>query len=340
LRYHGHDTHSAIIVMKITAYETRKDEKQVFMQLAEEHNLEITYLEEALTASTVHLAAGTEGVTILGGKVDEEILRNLKELNISYIATRTVGYNNIDLDSAKALGIHVSNASYGPEGVADYTIMLILMSLRKYKQAMFRGNVNDYSLNGLQGREMKDLTIGILGTGRIGARVIESLSGFGCKIIAYDTFQNHAVKHIAKYVTLEELYEQADVISLHIPLFESTLQIINKESLSQMKDGVVLINCSRGELMNSPALIDAIEHEKIGALALDVFENEAGIYHFDRRTEIIKNREMAYLRQFPNVIMTQHMAFYTDAAVQSMVNCGVTNLVSFITTGTADNQII
>lgn len=325
--------------MKITAYETRKDERQVFMQLAEEQHIEITYLEEGLTEENVHLASGSDGITILGSEVNANILQKLKALNINYIATRTVGYNNIDLDAAKAIDIKVSNANYGPEGVADYSIMLILMSLRKYKQAMFRANVNDYSLNGLQGKEMKDLTIGILGTGRIGAKVIESLSGFGCKIIAYDTFQNQQVKDRAEYVSLEELYQQSDVISLHIPLFESTIQIINKESLNKMKNGVVLINCSRGELMNIPDLIDAIEHEKIGALALDVFENEAGIYHFDRRTEIIKNREMAYLRQFPNVIMTQHMAFYTDAAVESMVSCGVNNLVSFIKTGKAGNQI-
>lgn len=325
--------------MKITAYETRQDERSIFMHLAEEQHIEITYLEETLTEENVHLAAGSDGITILGSEVNIAILRKLKALNINYIATRTVGYNNIDLDSAKALDIKVSNANYGPEGVADYTIMLILMSLRKYKQAMFRANVNDYSLNGLQGKEMKDLTIGILGTGRIGARVIESLSGFGCKILAYDTFQNQSIKDKATYVSLEELYQLSDVISLHIPLFESTVQIINTESISKMKDGVVLINCSRGELMNIPSLIDAIEHEKIGALALDVFENEAGIYHFDRRTEIIKNREMAYLRQFPNVIMTQHMAFYTDAAVESMVSCGVNNLVSFIKTDSAPNQI-
>lgn len=325
--------------MKITAYETRKDERQAFMQLAEEQHIEITYLEEALTEQNVYLAAGSDGVTILGSEINANILQKLKELDINYIATRTVGYNNIDLDAAKALDIKVSNANYGPEGVADYTIMLILMSLRKYKQAMFRANVNDYSLNGLQGKEMKDLTIGILGTGRIGAKVIESLSGFGCRIIAYDTFQNKHLINKAEYVSLDELYQQGDVISLHIPLFESTVQIVNKESLDKMKNGVVLINCSRGELMNIPDLIDAIEHEKIGALALDVFENEAGIYHFDRRTEIIKNREMAYLRQFPNVIMTQHMAFYTDAAVESMVSCGVNNLVSFIKTGSSLNEI-
>jgi len=325
--------------MKITAYETRKDERQVFMQLAEEQHIEITYLEEALNENSVQLAAGSQGVTILGAEVNASILRQLKELGINYIATRTVGYNNIDLHAAKEFEIKVSNASYGPEGVADYTVMLILMSLRKYKQAMFRANVNDYSLNGLQGKEMKDLTIGILGTGRIGAKVIESLSGFGCKILAYDTFENPQIKEYAQYVSLDELYAQSDVISLHIPLFESTVQIINHTSLSKMKNGVVLINCSRGELMNIPDLIDAIEQEKIGALALDVFENEAGIYHFDRRTEIIKNREMAYLRQFPNVIMTQHMAFYTDSAVESMVTCGVNNLVSFINTGKAINEI-
>lgn len=325
--------------MRITAYETRKDEKETFKRLAAAQQIEITYLETVLDENTVHLAAGSQGVTILGGEVNANILHQLKALDINYIATRTVGYDHIDLDTAKELDIKVSNASYGPDGVADYTIMLILMSLRKYKQAMFRANVNDYSLNGLQGKEMKDLTIGIIGTGRIGAKVIESLSGFGCEVIAYDTFQHPGLTGKAEYVTLDNLYKRADVISLHIPLFESTMQIINKTALNKMKDGVILINCSRGELMNIPDLIDAIEHEKIGALGLDVFENEAGIYHFDRRTEIIKNREMAYIRQFPNVIMTQHMAFYTDSAVESMVTCGVDNLVSFIRTGKAKNEI-
>lgn len=325
--------------MKITAYEIRQDEKPVFMKLAKELDLEITYLEEALSEQTVHLAAGSEGVIILGADVNAHVLQQLKALNINYIATRTVGYDHIDLVTAKELNIRISNASYGPDGVADFTIMLILMSLRKYKQAMFRANVNDYSLKGLQGKEMKDLTIGIIGTGRIGAKVIENLSGFGCRILAYDTFQNPRLHESSTYVTLEELYQQADVISLHIPLFESTAQLINKDSLNKMKDGVILINCSRGELMNIPDLIEAIEHEKIGALGLDVFENESGIYHVDRRTEIIKNRDMAYIRQFPNVIMTQHMAFYTDAAVQDMVSCGLNSLVSFVKTGKAENEV-
>lgn len=325
--------------MKITAYDTRKDEQGIFLQLEKIHHIEIQCLTEALSEKTAHLAEGSDGVTILGSHITAGVLQLLKEMNIPFLATRTVGYDHIDVETAAKLQIRISNANYGPHGVADYTVMLILMSLRKYKQAMFRANVNDYSLFGLQGREMKDLTIGIIGTGKIGAKVIDNLSGFGCKILAYDHFRNDLVAEKSTYTSLEELYAASDVISLHIPLFESTTQMINKQSLDKMKNGVILINCSRGELMNNTDLIDAIEHEKIGALGLDVFENEAGIYHFDRRTEIIKNREMAYLRQFPNVIMTQHMAFYTDAAVESMVSCGVNSLMSFYTEGTSENEI-
>lgn len=326
--------------MKIIAYDTRGDETAFFIHMEKDAGIEIIRTEEPLNEDTVQLAKGCEGVTILGSRLDVKVLQRLKALDIHFIATRTIGYDQVDMKAAQELGIKVSHASYGPDGVADYTIMLILMSLRKYKQAMFRGNINDYSLNGLQGKEMKDLTIGIVGTGRIGARVIKSLSGFGCKIIAFDTLQSSDLDGKTSYLPLDELYAQADVVSLHVPLLDSTVQMINKDSLSKMKDGVILINCSRGELMNIPDITNGIETEKIGALALDVFENEEGIYHVDRRMEIIKNREMAYLRQFPNVIMTQHIAFYTDAAVKSMVACGVNSLVSFIKTGRADHEII
>ncbi len=326
--------------MRITAYEIREDEKKVFEKLAKELNIEIISTNEALNENTIQLAQGSQGVTILGhSKINAAILNNLKELNINYISTRTVGYDHIDIEAARKLDMKVSNAKYGPNGVADYTMMLILMSLRKYKQAMFRANVNDYSLFGLQGREMKDLTIGIMGTGRIGSQVINILSGFGSRILAYDNFQNEKVKDKAEYVSMEYLYENSDVISFHVPLLDSTYHMVNKESLEKMKDGVILINCARGELMNFSDVIEAIENERIGALALDVFENENGIYHMDRRTDIIRNRDMAYIRQFPNVIMTQHMAFYTDVAVADMVSCGVKSLVSFVTEDKSENEI-
>lgn len=249
--------------MKIISYETREDERKDFEELSKKLNIEIILVEEMLNENTLDLARGCLGITILGhSQINSSILDKLKEFNIKYIATRTVGYNHIDIDYAKSKEIRVSNSYYAPNGVSDYTIMLILMCIRHYKQAMFRGNVNDYSLLGLKGREMKDLTIGVIGTGKIGATVIDSLQGFKCRVLACDKFINDKVKEKATYVDLDTLYKECDVITLHTPLIESTYHIINRESVNKMKDGVVLINCARGELMNIPDLIKGIETKK------------------------------------------------------------------------------
>ena len=207
--------------------------------------------------------------------------------------------------------------------------MLILMTLRNYKPALYRINVNDYSLNGLIGKELHDMTVGIIGTGKIGAAVIQNLSGFGCKILAHSRHEDENVKKYATYVDMDTIYSECDIISFHTPLNDATYHMVNKRTIAKMKKGVILINCARGELMNINDITKGIEDEQIGALALDVFENENGIYHHDRKTDIIKNKDMAYLRQFPNVIMTQHMAFYTEQAVVSMVHCGLESLVAF-----------
>lgn len=202
----------------------------------------------------------------------------------------------------------------------------MLLSLRHYKKALWLGQVNDYSLQGLEGREMKDLTIGIMGTGRIGQAVLKNLSGFGARLLAYDIHQNETAKIYATYVDLEQFYQECDIISLHMPYLKSTHHLINDQTISKMKDGIIIINCARGQLCNTESLIMGIENKKIGALGLDVVEGEEGIYHQDMRTDIIKNKNMAYLRQFPNVVMTQHLAFYTDAAVSSMVQLSLNGL--------------
>lgn len=327
-------------MIRIVAFETREDELIAFNQLKELHEVEIICTDKVLHKNTFSLLENAQAVSTLGhSKLNRELLTELKNRGVNYVSTRTMGYNHIDLEAAAELGIRVANAKYSPNGVADYTVMLILMSLRKYKQAMWRANVNDYSLFGLQGREMRDLTIGIVGTGNIGAQVIRNLSGFGCRLVAFDTRINPAIESLVEYMPLEELYAQADVVSFHVPLLDSTFRMVSKQSLKKMKDGVVLINCSRGELMHIGDVIDAIENRKIGALAMDVFENETGIYHLDRRTDIISNRDMAYIRQFPNVIMTQHIAFYTDAAVAEMVECGVKSLLDFTQTGTSPLEV-
>ena len=327
--------------MKIVAFETREDERPTFRKLEQKHQIEIVCLSEELSKQNIGLTKGATAISILGhSQLNSELLSLLKENSVGFVSTRTVGYNHIDLEAANKLGIRVANAYYDPHGVADYTVMLILMSLRKYKQAMWRANVNDYSLNGLKGQEMRNLTIGIVGTENIGAQVIQNISGFGSRLIAFDNRKNPMVEGLVEYMPMEQLYAEADIISYHVPLLNSTHRMVNRNTLTQMKDGVVLINCSRGELMNISDVIDAIESHKIGALAMDVFENETGIYHQDRRTDIISNRDMAYIRQFPNVIMTQHIAFYTDTAVETMVECGIESLCDFVAKGKTDREIV
>lgn len=320
--------------MKLTAFEVREDERPFFEKLARELRLDLALYPDALRTETLDRLIGSAGITILGrSRLDAGMLDCLKERGVACISTRTIGFNHIDVEYARSIGLKVSNADYAPNGVADYAVMLMLMSLRNYKQALYRGNVNDYSLPGLEGREMRNLTIGIVGTGKIGRTVIENLRGFGCRILAFNRHPVPGLDHQVTFVPLDTLYRESDIISLHVPLNTKTYHMIDRYAMSQMKDGVILINTARGELIDMEALLEGIETKKIGALGLDVIENEEGIYHKDRRTDIISNREMAYLRQFPNVTMTQHMAFYTIEAVESMVSCGIRNLLEFGTDG-------
>lgn len=325
--------------MKLFAYEVRPDETAAFDRIEKELGIEIGRTKDVLCAETLHLAAGCQGVTILGhSNMNRQLLALLKNSGICALSTRTVGCNHIDLNAAKDLGIRICNTSYGAECVADYTVMLLLICLRNYKPALWRMQVNDYSLSGLQGRQVGSLTVGIVGTGRIGQQVMQNLSGFGCKFLCYDPFPNPNVK--AEYVTLDEIWEKCDVITFHTPLTQDSFHMVNRQTIAKMKPGVVLINTARGELMDVEALIDGIESEKIGKLAMDVFDEEEGIYHENLRDRIIKNRSMAYLRQFPNVIMTPHIAFYTAEAVDSMVEGGVRGIYDILATGNAKTQVV
>lgn len=314
--------------MKIYAFEVREDEKKYFEELSELPGIELELHSEALTRDHISNLEPGCGISILGMySYRRPELDMMKEQDVLCLSTRTIGYNHIDIDYAQRIGLHVCNARYDPHGVADYTIMMLLLCLRNYKQALWRTQVNDFSLTGLMGRELKDLTVGIVGTGQIGSTVIKELSGFGCRLLAYSRHENPDVTGLAEYVSLDTLYRESDVISLHLPLTPETHHMINADTLSQMKKGVVLINCARGALTDIKALISGIESEHIGALGLDCIEYEEDIVHRDLRTDILSNRDMAYLRQFKNVIHTQHMAFYTDSAVKSMVYCGVQGLI-------------
>ncbi len=314
--------------MKIYVYSVRDDEKAYLERYMCRDDVEITLSPKEPTLENASSLAGFDGVSILGQtKIDQPLLDEWKRQGIRYLSTRTIGYNHIDVAYARSIGMRVCNANYAPNGVADFTVMMMLLVLRNYKPSLWRGQVYDFSLEGLQGREMRSLTVGIIGTGRIGTAVIQNLSGFGCKMLAHDIRENEAVKKWAAYVDLKTLYQESDIITLHMPLLESTYHLIDREAIHQMKDGVILVNCARGELMNLDDLIDELESGKIGGLGLDTVESEEGLIHLDLRTKILNNRRIAYIRQFPNVVMTQHMAFYTREAVESMVRCGIEGIL-------------
>ncbi|MFI3284553.1 MAG: D-isomer specific 2-hydroxyacid dehydrogenase family protein [Erysipelotrichaceae bacterium] len=327
--------------MKIVAFEVREDEQIYFEQMKQKYNeTTLALFPQKLSEETIGLCEGAMGVSVLGfSLINKVLIDKLVKMGIKYISTRTIGYDHIDVEYAKTHGLIVCNSSYPPNGVAEYTVMLMLMTLRHYKPALYRGQVNNFSLGGLQGRELNDLTVGILGTGKIGSTVIQILSGFGCKILAYDPYPNPLLDEKVTYVEIEDIYREADVISLHVPYFKENYHLINDEEISKMKKGVTIINAARGELISVQALIRGIESEQIGALGLDTVEHEKGLVHIDHKVDILQNRDIAYLRQFPNVVMTPHMAFYTNTATRSMVETSINGIMDLIHTGETKNIV-
>lgn len=326
--------------MKIVVYEKRPYEHSIIDMYAKKYNIKFAETDEILDDETIDLCKGADAISTLGfSRLDKRLLDKIKANGVKFISTRTIGFNHYDVNYAKSIGLKLCNVTYAPNGVADFTVMLMLLSIRKYKPAMWRQNVNDYTLNGLMGKEMRKMTVGVIGTGRIGSTVIENLSGFGCKILAYDKFKNERIFDKAEYTDLDTLLANSDIITIHVPLTPENKELINKETIHKMKKGVIIINTARSELTNIQDLIEGVENEQIGALALDVFENESEIYHHYLSTDIIKNRDMAYLRQFPNVILTQHMAFFTDSAAEEMITNSLDNLISFNNSGTCKNEL-
>lgn len=306
--------------MKVFVYSYRThDEAVYFERYGKEYGIKIGYTTDEPTMENADLAAGYDYISIVTTALSEALVKRFREIGIKMISTRTVGYDHIDLKAAEECGMKVGNATYSPNSVADYTIMLILMSIRKAKFIMQKAAMNDFSLVGNIGKELPDLTVGVLGTGAIGETVIRYLSGFGCRILAYDKWEKDSVKKYATYTDLPAIWKECDLITLHMPLSDENYHMIDKNVFDTMKDGVVIINTARGGLIDSQAFIQAIESGKVGAAGLDVVENEDGLYYKDLKTTQMTNREMLLLRNYPNVIVTPHMAFYTENAVSDMI---------------------
>lgn len=305
--------------MKIFAYALREfDEKEFFDHYSKDFNCEYGYTTEYPSPENVELARGYDAISATPCDLGADMLQRFYDVGVRYVATRSIGFDHIDLEKAKELGIGVSHVSYPPETVANYSIMLMLMCCRKIIEILDRAKVQDYTLKGKMGRDISNCTIGIVGTGQIGKTVIKHLSGFGCRILAYDLYPNDECTEYAEYVSLDKLYAESDIISLHAPATAENYHMLNKEAFAQMKDGVMIINTARGSLIDTEALIEALEAGKVGHAALDVLEKEDGLYYANRIGDVIENREMAILRTFPNVILSPHTAFYTRVVVDNM----------------------
>ncbi len=317
--------------MKLIAFGVREDEEAYMEPIAKKFGFEIKICHEHLNLNTVTLAKGFDAVSIVGvDKANRDILECLSKYGIHALSTRTIGYNHIDLDAAKEFGIDVSNVAYSPNSVADFTVMLMLVLVRRFAHMLERSRCMDYSLEGIQGREMHNMTVGIIGMGRIGSCVAKNLQGFGCKVLAYARHPKEDQKKLVEFVDFDTLIEKSDIISLHLPLTDQTRYMINEKTIQKMKRGVILINTSRGELVDTNALIDAIESGVVGGAGIDSIEGEENIIHIDHNYQVIKNRDLLTLKAYPNVVVTPHAAFFTDQVSYDMVHCSFEGLYDFL----------
>ncbi len=309
---------------KMLVYNMREfDEGAFFEKYAAEYGIELVTCRESPTLENADLAKGCQYVNIITTPISRALLEKYQRLGMKALVTRTIGSDHIDKKAAKELGIQIANTPYAPDGVAEYTILLMLSCLRKMKSILQRYRGQDYTLKGLMGQQLTGKTVGVIGMGRIGTRVCSMLSGFGCNVLAYAPHKKEAGADNATYVDLDTLFRQSDLITLHAPATESTYHMIDKNALEKMRDGVILVNTARGALIDTKAAIDALESGKIGAMGLDVVEDESSLFYYDLREQVLPNRDLYLLQSYPNVIITHHMAFYTQDAVETMVRDSV-----------------
>lgn len=313
-------------IVGITIYGCGQDEAGVFREIAPRLGVIPTITEAAVSEANVELARGNRCVSV-GHKtrLTRPALLALRRLGVVYVSTRSVGCDHIDVDYAESVGVTVGNITYSPHSVADYTLMLMLMTVRNAKPILRRTDSHDYRLLGERGKELRDLTVGVIGTGRIGTAVIERLRGFGCPTLAYDTHP----RPWGDYVPLDELVHRSDIVTLHTPLTPDTYHLLSRPRIEEMKRGALIVNTGRGPLVDTEALLAALEDGGLGGAALDVLEGEEGIFYADCRNRSIENGPLLRLQQLPNVIISPHTAYYTDHALLDTVENTVLNCLGF-----------
>ena len=318
--------------MRVIFYDSKNYDKDSFTkELVNYPDIEVKFLKADLSPNTAELSHGYDAVcAFVSSDIGTETVETLHQCGVKLILLRCAGFNNVDMDTAKKYGIRVLRVpGYSPEAVAEHAMALALAVNRRLHKAYVKVRENDFSLGSLMGFNFYQKTAGIVGTGKIGAAMARICHGFGMKVIAYDVFENPSLKDFVTYVSLDELLAQSDLISLHCPLMDNTYHLINRETIQKMKDGVILVNTSRGALVKTDDLIEGIRARKFFGVGLDVYEEETPNVFEDRSDEILEHSVTARLLSFPNVMITSHQGFFTEEALSAIAKTTLENVKIF-----------
>ena len=318
--------------MKIAMFSTKSYDQEYFEKHSNDHNYSFSYFETSLNKDTANLTIGFDIVCVfVNDKIDKDTIEILSRNGIRLIALRCAGYNNVDIISAKSNNIKVVRVpAYSPEAVAEHSLALILTLNRKTHKAYNRIREGNFSLKNLIGFNLYGKTVGVIGTGQIGATFCRIIKGFGCRVIAYDISKSQELMNLGvEYLSLNEVFKQSDILSLHCPLTPNTKHIVNDQSLALMKNGVMIINTSRGALINTADAITSLSTQKIGYLGIDVYEQEENLFFEDLSEIIIQDDLILRLNSFPNVLITSHQAYFTREAMEEITITTLENINSF-----------
>ncbi|HKK81995.1 MAG TPA: 2-hydroxyacid dehydrogenase [Prolixibacteraceae bacterium] len=319
-------------MIKLALFSTKSYDKEYFERFKPHNEVEVRYFKASLNEDTTELAKGYDAVCVfVNDEINRPVLKHLKEQGTKVVALRCAGFNNVDLDAAGEFGIKVVRVpAYSPNAVAEHATALILTLNRKTHKAYNRVRESNFSLERLTGFNLHKKTVGVVGTGKIGKAFCKIMLGFGANVLAYDLYPDEELKNMGiKYTSIDELFGQSDIISLHCPLTPETKHMINKESFKKMKDGVMIINTSRGALIDTKAAIKALKKRKLGYLGIDVYEQEENLFFHDHSENIIEDEVIMRLISFPNVLITSHQAFFTSEALEQITSTTYQNILDF-----------
>ncbi len=328
--------------MKIAFFDTKPYDKPSFDKFGAEKGISFKYYDTKLNEDTVDLAHGYDGVCVfVNDTVNAAVIDRLCEMGVKVIALRCAGFNNVDMKHAYGR-IHVLRVpAYSPYAVAEHAMAMLLTSIRRIHKAYIRTRDFNFSLAGMTGFDLYGKTVGVIGTGRIGRVFVDICRGFGMKVLAYDKYPSQGLDNgdTVRYVTLDELFSKSDIISLHCPLTEDTYHIIGENALEKCKKGVIIINTSRGALVDAEVLLAGIKSRKVGAACLDVYEEESDFFFEDFSGHILEDDILARLISMPNVIVTSHQAFLTEEALYNIAETTVDNITGFFEKGQCPNEL-